>query len=149
MSKRLRYILTAMIAPISGVLYRMGGSDNFNTKWRDIGVSICVVACLSLLGFFHWVLLIVFGLQFGSLTTYFKKKGSEARYWNWAIVGLSDGLTMAPIAVVYGNWLGFGIRTAVCALLTSTWSSLIGNAVLEENGRGWIRVITLPLLLIK
>lgn len=140
---------------LSGLLYRIGGAHGYHTVYRDMGVSICVCAALALLGYFHWSLVACFGLMWGSLTTYFgfvnpwiSKPKSTKYWWNWFLVGLAISLAIMPIVIVYDLWTGFFIRTLVCTALITLWSELISNVVWEENGRGFITVATLPLLLI-
>lgn len=142
-------ILFIPLVFLAGVLYRMGGAAGYNTKFRDLGVPCVMIAAMSVLGHFHWSLFICFGLLFGSLTTYFKKKGANAFWWNWLIVGLAYSLAMLPFtAIVTHNWLGFGLRTVVCTTAVVAWSEFVGNAVIEEWGRGAIIIATLPLLFV-
>jgi hypothetical protein len=151
----MKLILLLIASTISGILYRMGGSDAYNTKARDIGVATIATITILFLGVidkynFSTILSIIFsfGLLFGSLTTYWKKKGTDAKWWNWAITGAAYSLSAMPIAWATGHWLGFGIRSIVITGLTVLWSELVNNAVIEEFGRGALIVITLPLLLI-
>lgn len=145
---KLQIIAILILAFLSAVLYRMGGSGKFNTKVRDMGCTACLIAALIVLGFTHWSLLLAFGLQFGALTTYFKKKGKDAKFWNWLLVGLAYSLSALPIAFFYHDWIGFFIRTVALSGLIVLWSQLIGKDWLEEGGRGALIILTLPLLLI-
>lgn len=137
----------------------MGGSSHYNTKARDIGVPCVMLAAMTLL----WVeqaisthrvpaflisLAFCFVLHFAAMTTYWKKKGKDAQWWNWALVGLFYGLSMFPFALIFGHWIGFYIRTVAMTVCTMAWSSLIEKDVLEEVGRGFLDVATLPFLLI-
>lgn len=144
----MKILLIILLSILAGVLYRMGGSGRWNTKARDFGVPMCMVAVMAVLGHFHWILIPCFGLLFASLTTYFKKKGKDAFWWNWALVGLATGLSMLPFAILTGCWLGFGARVLVLTIFVTIWSEANGNAVIEEFGRGALIVGTLPLLLI-
>lgn len=142
-------ILFIPLAFLAGVLYRMGGAAGFNTKYRDLGVPCVMLAAMKVLGHFHWSLFICFGLLFGSLTTYFKKKGADAFWYNWLIVGLAYSIAMLPFTIIVThNWLGFGVRVAVLTTLITLWSEFVGNAVIEEWGRGVAIIVTLPLLFI-
>ena len=134
-----------IISAISGYLYRRGGTSA-GTLWRDLGVPACMVAVMTLLGGLHWSLILCFGLLFASCTTYFKKKGSDACWWNWLLVGLAFSISMLPWAWATGHWLGFGVRTVVCTALITLWSEFMGWDVAEEFGRGFIIVATLLLL---
>ncbi len=146
-------ILAACVA--SATLYRMGGADGYNTKFRDFGVPTCVVMVLMIMGFFNWMFIPIFGLTFAAMTTYHKwlgrlvgRKDNEVHWESWAMTGLAYSMALIPYAWTTGHWTGFFVRTAVCTVLTAGWSSLVGNAKWEELGRGFIVTATLPLLLI-
>ena len=144
-------ILLASI--LAGCLYRAGGSDSFDTKVRDLGVpTIGILLMVFLYPNYGWKILLAyfftFGLYFGALTTYFKKSGTEAKWWNWLFHGLGISLAFLPFALVSGLWLGFLLRCIVCSLGIMIWSEKISNVVWEEAGRGFLATITLPLLLI-
>ena len=142
-----------ILSIIAGYLYRLGGSGK-GTLWRDLGVPVCMALSMFLLGHFHWTLILCFGLLFASLTTYNKWAGyllnrpdKNTVYWeSWSITGLFYGLTMLPYVIYDGNWIGFGIRASVLALFTCIWSELIGKDWLEEGGRGFAIIATLPLI---
>ena len=141
-------LIWSVLVVASAVLYRMGGSDKYDTKWRDLGVPLCSVLALTVLSYWHWVLCIYYLLLFGSLTTYWKKQGTDADWWNWSLTGFFYGLSVAPYVFVSGHWLGFGLYVAFVTIAVTLWSELIKNSVWEENGRGAIIVLGLPLLLI-
>lgn len=137
----------------SAIFYRCGGATGYNTKFRDMGLpTVGIIALLLTYHHYNWQLLLAyllcFGLYFGSLTTYWKKKGTDAHWYNWVFTGLGYSLAFLPFAFVTGHWLGFVLRTILVSVLTALWSEKIGNAVWEEMGRGVITTITLPLLLI-
>jgi hypothetical protein len=144
------------LSVVAAILYRMGGAgDPYNTKCRDIGIPVCVSIVLLFLfpSLLHSVrffgaLAITFGLVLGAQTTYWKKKGTDAKWFNWAFTGAGYSLALFPIAWVTGRWLGFGIRSIVLTGLTVLWSQLMDNVVWEECGRGALEIVTLPLLLI-
>lgn len=142
-------VVTTVLAAIAGWCYRAGGSGKFNTKVRDMGVAACVVAWFAASGFLSWELLLVFGLQFGSETTYFKKKGRDAVWWNWVLVGFVTSLAVLPAVIHYGHWVGFGLRVFAQTFLVATWSMMFGDVEWEEGGRGAWQILTLPLLLIQ
>ena len=145
----MKIILLTLLASILGaVLYRIGGASGYNTKFRDLGLPTVGIGLLWILGGWNWWLILCFGLYFGSMTTYWKKKGTDAKWWNWLFVGLGYSLAFLPYSIATGHWLGFGIRTFLVTILTSVWSNNIGNPVVEECGRGVITTATLPLLLI-
>lgn len=135
----------------SGFLYYAGGQ--IETKIRDLGVPTIFCLLIWLLGgitnFWTGISLIpCFLALFGSLTTYFKKKGTDAYWWNWALVGLTTAFSAIFYAWVSGHWLGFGIRCLVNTLFITIWSENIGDVFWEEWGRGFSICATIPLFLI-
>jgi hypothetical protein len=150
--KTLVWILASAIA---GLLYRLGGVGKpYDTKYRDLGVPLVGILLLWYLyplyaGWKEYLAyFLTFGLYFGSMTTYWKKKGTDARWYNWLFTGLGYSLAFLPFSFFSGLWLGFVIRTIIVAVATTLWSEKIGNVVWEECGRGVITTITIPLLLI-
>lgn len=146
-------ILTIFILSIiAGILYRMGGSG-MGTLWRDLGVPVCMVLSMVLLGHFHWTLILCFGLLFASLTTYNKWAGyllnrqdKDTVYWeSWYVTGLFYGLSMLPFAIAEGFVWMFLVRAFTLAFLTCLWSELVGKDVWEEFGRGFLIIISLLL----
>lgn len=143
-------MVTAVILSIlAGGLYRAGGyGPPFNTKVRDFGVPSCMIAYFAITGNWHWVLILCFGLMFGAQTSYFKRKGWDAFWFNWLYCGLAFSIALLPYAAVTGHWMGFGLRTLTVTIFTVLWSEFIGWDDAEEFGRGFIQIITLPLLLV-
>lgn len=141
-------VSTVVLSVVCGITYRMGGSGKYPRYLRPIGVVVCSLILLALLGYLHWTLILTAGLLYGSSTTYFKKSGTDAKWFNWLFVGLAFSCSILPIVLVYHNWIGFSLRTVTCTALIIIWSQLNGNAVWEEGGRGIIPIITLPLLLV-
>jgi len=130
-----------------GVLYRMGGSDKYNTKVRDLGVPFVFILSLSLWAGWSWWLVLCFGLMFGALTTYWGKKGSDKTFLNYFLHGLGVAVAMLPYAISMHHYIGFIIRCLVVSLGIAYWSIYVGNDIREEFGRGVIIGSTLPLLL--
>lgn len=150
MSEYSLQIIATIILSISGsILGRMGGSDKFNTKWRDVGVSIVTCMLVGIWGGFHWTLILCCGLMFASMTTYFKKKGEPVRWYNWLICGLAYSVALVPYIWAQGLWVGFGARSLILPLVIMGWCVLIGNSVVEELGRYALILLTVPLLFIK
>jgi hypothetical protein len=141
-------IVAICIAVIVSIAYRCGGSGNFPRYFRPLAVGLGVTAVLWLLFGFHWSIFISAGASAGLSTTYFKKKGSDAKLWNWILVGLALSLALLPWAIFTHHLLGFGVRTIVLTGAIALWSEKIGNAVVEELGRGFLIMATLFLLLI-
>lgn len=138
-------ISTIILSILSGVLYHLGGS--IQTKIRDLGVPSCMLVWVLLNGLWHWSIILCFGLMFAAQTTYFKKKGTDAQWYNWLLVGLAFSLSMFPYAIT-GHWVGLIYRTCVVTSFTVLWSEMMGKAWVEEGGRGFIQICTLPLILI-
>lgn len=154
---------TLILSIFGGILYRMGGAAGYNTKFRDFGIPTCMVALMLIFGQYthpvDFILIICWGAVFGVQTTYWKRKGEDARWYNWLITGFFYSIAMLPL-VVAQNWpgvvisglhthyIGLGLRTFVCTGLTVMWSEWADDAVIEENGRGFIEIVTLPLLFI-
>src|SRR3990167_4994301 len=127
-----------LLSAASAVLYRLGGIGGgqwyHDSKARDVGCSLCLVIALWLLGFHSWWLILVFGLQFGSLTTYNKWadriifKMTNVGFLGWFFTGLSYSLYILPITMSgQWHWAGFIIRTVVLTVSTCLWSQFIGK----------------------
>ena len=150
----MKILILLLLSVLSGIFYRMGGSDKFNTKWRDIGVMLCAMLVLiSFGGFVYNVktiagLVATAGLTFASLTTYFKRKDTDAYWFNWALVGLAFGLSALPFAFATQYWLGFILRTVFLSVTVCVWSEIQGNVVIEEVGRGVLFTASMPILLL-
>lgn len=144
----IKVILLVLAAIVSAIAYRLGGASGYNTKYRDIGCSL--LCCLSMGVFiaWHWTLILVFGLMWGALSTYFKKKGTDARWYHWLIVGLAFSLATIPYIIATGYWLGFLSRSIILAGSICIWSEINGNAIWEECGRGALIILTIPIILI-
>lgn len=145
---------------VSGILYRMGGSDDYSTKFRDFGVpSICATTFFLITNAFNtsfiWHYLIFWLLCFGSLTTYFKKEGVPAKWWNWMFCGIAWGLAAIPLAFVTKSWIGFAYRLILLTIWTPIWCIKFNkplwkfqSVVVNEFGRGLFINASIPLLLI-
>jgi hypothetical protein len=148
------YFGLCLLAFISAVCYRMGGSDTYNTKWRDFGCPLCVLIGMLLVNQWHWSLLLCFPLMFGAMTTYWKvlnkffKKSTEDSYWfNWLAHGLMIGLALFPLTFFVGLLVEVLARSIFLGLLMMIWSEIIDDAVYEEMGRGALIILTLTLFL--
>ncbi len=142
----------------------MGGSGNYARFWRELGQGICFVLAMVVLKLVLWAWQPIVGVILGfgvcwAESTYFKPKGKDAKWYNWALVGLVFGLIPLPYCILTNShWLGFGIRVPVCVGLTVLWQEYlsdkvakflhIGKDITDEFGRGFINIITLPLLLL-
>lgn len=150
----LKIILALIISIAAGVLGRLGGSASGNRLFRILGVPSCIIlmiVCILPIKWSLWLvgaLLLTFGAVLGATSTYFKAKDHDALWWNFALVGLVEGLAILPFVLVYHHWMGYLIRTVLCALLVGLWDILIGWDVAEEFGRYFIIVVTMALLLL-
>lgn len=153
-------ITDLFLAILGGFLYRMGGSGNYPRYFRELGQGICVVLVMLLIGLNHWSLILCFGFAWVE-STYFKRKNTDAMQWNWLLVGLVFGLIPLPYCIATNShWTGFFIRIFFCSSFTVFWQEWLSEIVsgwfyktwhkdvTDEFGRGFINIITLPLLLI-
>lgn len=143
-----KIIGTIVLSIFAAIAYRMGGSGNYPRYFRQLGLCLTMILEMTLLGHWHWTLLLCAGALAGLSSTYFKKKGTDAKWWNWLLVGIGFSISMLPLVIAHHLWVGFVFRTVVCTGLIVLWSEANGNAVWEEGGRGVIPTVTLPLLMI-
>lgn len=133
--------LVLLGAVLSAILYRMGGSDKWNTKWRDIGCPLVLLGLvIALFGFkmaFWWVYAITFSLSWGALTT----------YWDWLFGydnfyahGFGCGLAALLLCFVIPWWIVL-IRLTICIVGMGLWSKLIKRDVPQECGRGVLFIL--------
>lgn len=172
MKKFLKSLGVLLAAVLGGIAYRMGGSGRFGRFWRPLGQACALVAAMACVGriWLAWQPIVGTFLSFGMSwleTTYFKKPGTDAKWYNWGLVGLVFGLIPLPYCAFTNScWLGFGLRIPVCVGLTIWWQQElsqqvcndinlflpdgkhIGKDVTDEFGRGFINVATLPILLV-
>ena len=134
-------IAELVLAVASAILYRMGGAAGYNTKWRDLGCPLVAVASASVIGLGHWSLVITFVLLFGAMTTYWKRKGQDARWFHWWTTGLIYAVAFLPVAYYLDRVEAFVFFTLFVSMATAIWSALIRNVVWEECGRGAILII--------
>lgn len=146
---------------VAGVLYHFGGLGDdywkkhqhlprwmFNTKVRDIGVSLIDCFLAGVLCGWNWWLILCFGLSWAALSSYYKKKGTDATGFTWGLTGFMYGLAFLPYALATHHYFGFAIRTLLLAITTAVWSNNIDSASMEEGGRGGLVTATIPLLII-
>lgn len=146
----MKILLWLIASCICGIIYRLGGIGKpFSTKYRDLGCSfITLIFLWILVGFklsLWWVYLLFFLLTFGALTTYydwlFKKD-------NFYFHGLGIGLASLPLIWCGIFWLNILVRCIALSILMGLWSDKITNDTLEEGGRGFLIIATMPLLLL-
>lgn len=144
----MKFFIVLLLSCISSCLYRAGGSQYYHTLWRDVGCSLISCLLIGYLIAWHWTLILVFGMTWASLTTYWKFGQVNAKWYHWLITGAAYSLATLPFIIAEGHWVGFASRTIVLGGATMIWSELNGNAVWEEMGRGALITLTIPLLLI-
>lgn len=145
-----KIVIVLGMSCLNALFYRLGGYGKpFNTRYRDVGCSLVILATCLILGLFtsFTAYLITFGLSWGAYASYWKS-GSDMKFRHWCFHGVGIALALLPIAYITGNWLGFGLRLFILPPLIAGWSGIIGEVNLEEGGRGFLIVATLPLLLI-
>lgn len=136
-----------VLTTIGAVFYRLGGyGHGFNTKVRDLGIPLCALIWFYWSGVFILAVLPCLVMMFAAQTTYFKKKGTDAKWYNWLFVGLAFSISYLPYSLVVGNVSGFMVRTVIVTVFTVLWSEFVGKDTWEEMGRGAIQIVTLPLL---
>lgn len=155
-------LMIAILVILCALVYRLGGlgkdgaAEYHLPVWlcsrymRRIGVptiSIIILLLLQLRGLPWWAYLLIFGLQFGAVSTYFKFGGQEDVLWyNWLLTGIVQGLVMLLVAIVTGAWIGFALRLVVVTAAIMIVSLGSKNAWVEECGRGAAIAGTIPLL---
>ena len=146
-------------AILSALFYRLGGWGGegriacpnlrkwlFDTKARDVGCALLAVDYMLIRTFLPWyIYLTSFLLLFGALTTYWDfvpfNKGQD----NFWMVGFMYALAFFPFAFYLG-WLPLLYRVVMMTAFTGMWSYGIGKAWIEEAGRGFFIIITLPII---
>lgn len=142
------------LAIIAGFLYRMGGSDKFNTKVRDLGIPSLMILSMVILGHLSWSLSLCFLALFGACTTYnkwvgyfFNRPDKHTVYLeSWIMTGFLYGLALLPFHLVHPS-IGFYERLAYLTICIPLWSETIGDVFWEEFGRGFLIIISLLLFL--
>lgn len=146
------WVTVILLSFLSAWLYRRGGTKT-GTLWRDIGVPSCITAFFILTGHWHWILVLCFGLVYGAQTTYNKWaqrligiRTNNVMWVGWFVTGLAFSFALLPYTIAMGHWIGFRWRTLIVTGFTVLWSEWVGLDWLEEGGRGFVQLITLPFL---
>ena len=140
----IKYIILLIGSIISAVLYRLGGIGKpFNTKYRDLGCPLIMILVLCFLRGWTWWYISVFGLTFAALTTYWD---SVFKFDNFWFHGFMIGIASFSLILAGVLWWLILLRAIILALGIGGWSKLIKNDVLEEGGRGFLIIATLPIL---
>lgn len=127
------------IAVLCGILGRLGGAAKSgswydvlcDTKARDVGCSVlCTLAMWLKFGAFAkfwWVYLIIFGLTWGALTTYWDKVFKFDNLW---FSGFVVGLCGMPLLAVKLAWVYIVARAIVLALIWGALNTIKYNKLL-------------------
>lgn len=131
----LYYLLGAIVA---GVLYRMGGVGRpYNTKMRDFGVPLVIVAGIAMAGWSWWLLLVALA-SFGTMTTYWKS-GADCEFAHWVCTCFFYTLPFACFFYFTGTTHKEVLHCVIGSTLCSAiWSEYVSTDWLEEFGRGFI-----------
>lgn len=146
----IKILCTLVLAALCGWGWRLGGSANTHMRWiREVAVGVTEILCLWMWFQWSWLMLLIMGLAFTE-TTYFKKKGMDAKWWNWLLCGICYSLIPMPLlSTGQIHWQGFLIRGLVLTPVITLWRTFQGNVQWSEGGAGAWQILTLPLLLIK
>lgn len=144
----IKILATIALAAACGWAFRFGGSKNGIRFIRELGVGITEIAALFIwFGFTFWSIPIC-GLAFIE-STYFKSKGSDAKWWNWLLCGLLYSCICLPVVFVYHiHWYAFLIRLCILTPVITLWRTFQGDVQWSEVGAGAWQILTIPLLLI-
>jgi len=142
-----------ILSALCGLFYRFGGADPPFRSWMRDWVCPAFAIGILLLWWhpagYAWLLIpLMYGLTGGALSTYWKKKGTDANFWNYFLHGFFIALAMLPYSWATGHWIGFSIRLVVLPTAIAIWSAKTSLDVVEESGRGFLIGISLPLLLL-
>lgn len=161
----LAFITVVSLSLLAGFLYQCGGRAKtgkwydflLNSITRDAGVPVVTTLALVALGHWHWSLILCFGILWGALSSYnkwvgylFNRPDKSTVYWeSWFVTGLFYGLSMLPFVIFTHTGIsGFVVRSVVLGIITCLWSEYIGLDWLEESGRGFFIIATIPILFI-
>lgn len=170
----IKIILVLILAIAGGIAYRMGGSGRYPRYFRELGQGLSFCAAMLVLGLVSWAWRPILGVILGfgvcwAESTYFKIKINENidDLLDWICVGYVFGLVALPYCfLTNSHWLGFLIRLFICSGLTPLWQKQVsqffssrisivlillnkpamGKDITDEFGRGFINIITLPIL---
>lgn len=145
----LKVLSTIGLAAFCGWFFRLGGSANTHARWlRQVGVGITELATLAIWFGWSWWMILIMGLAFTE-STYFKKKGTDAVWWNWLLTGLNYSLIPLPLLFTHQIFLkGFLIRLVILTPLIMVWRLAFSDVDWEEGGAGALQILTIPLLCI-
>lgn len=141
-------ILTILLAAGAGWCFRFGGSSHGVRFVRELGIGLTEVAGLYIwAGWTPWSIPVV-GLAFAE-STYFKAKGTDAKWWNWLLCGLLYSAICLPVVLAcHLHIYAFFTRLIVLTPIITLWRTFQGDVQWSESGAGVWQILTLPLLLL-
>ena len=145
-----KIIATLVLAVFAGWAYRDGGSSHGIGRWvRQAGMMIAMFLALWIwFPSAEWYWRLLSSALCWAESTYFKKKGADARWWNWALVGLVFALIPLPVVWSTGkHWPWFFASGTCLVLIVPAWCTFISDVQWEEGGRGAVQVLRFLLLL--
>jgi hypothetical protein len=95
-----------------------------------------LVASLWLFRGPSWWYILVFGLSWVTLSSYWKGKAIDMKWYHWAFHGLGCGLATLPL----GFPLGAAYRAVFCTAAIIAVSEFSDDVVYEEFWRGFVFV---------
>jgi hypothetical protein len=137
-----------ILACVAGVLGRMGGATGYNTKFRDLGVPLCLTIALLILDVKApwWAFLLAFGAVFGALTTYYDELFGYDNLW---FSGLIVGIASFPITLFTATghlWIRAVGLALIWGILNKYLPNIKRRDVVEEFLRYFCVVATAFLL---
>ena len=146
----LSIIATIALAAFAGWAYRDGGSASGIGRWiRQAGMMVAMFLGLWLwFGWTPWI-----GLSAGlcwAESTYFKKKGTDATFVNWLLVGAVFWLIPLPVVWATGKHWPWFWWTALMIPIVGIWCKFMTGFLKadswSEGGRGAIQLLRFLLL---
>ena len=144
----MKMICDILLILLSGLFYYLGGQGGawYKRSWiRDYLCPIIVCAFLAHSGFWHKSLFICYPLMVCALSTYWKKKGTDAQWYNWFLHGLGIGLALIPYGIYIHSLNAILCRAIILGISMAVWSHFIHKDWLDEGGRGSLIIATLYL----
>jgi len=155
------WVFLLLISCASAICYRMGGCspEDLEAEWgwvpgwirafpkkRDVGCNLLTAGAAVIVGVHGpwWAWLLLFGLTWGALSTYWDELFGFDNHW---FHGFMIGMSFLPLAF-FCEPLSLGIRCLALAILMGGYSKIVTNATWEELGRGFVMPITLGLVVL-
>lgn len=151
----MRFLFNFFLAIASGVLYRMGGSQYYQTIIRDAGVPATMLIALWPHDLAMWIgAVLTFGATWGFLTMGYGGEGEPKEDQSdlykifgknvFFALGFLYGIGALPWAIATGRWGGFILRTIALTFLIPLIAKYArpvwkwDRAQVEEWSRGFV-----------